>query len=78
MQFVNNYKDGAQIPVNGKYDPNKTNATFVGFLYNSRKFSMLVRLDRPESSVYAAETAVPLWMKIAENLVNLYGIPADK
>lgn len=68
----------AQIPVNGEYDPNETNATFVGFLPTTRKFSMIVRFDRPESSIYAAETAVPLWMDIAGELVRYYGIPSDK
>jgi len=67
----------AQIPVGGKYDPQKTNATFVGFLANSKKFSMIVRLDRPSSSVYAAETAVPLWMAIADDLTKFYGIAPD-
>lgn len=67
----------AQIPVNGKYDPKQTNATFVGFLTNSRKFSMIVKLEKPTSSTYAAETAVPLWMDIARELVKLYGIPTD-
>ncbi len=67
----------AQIPIGGKYDPRKTNATFVGFLTNTKKFSMIVRLDRPETSVYAAETAVPLWMSIAAELVKYYGIAPD-
>lgn len=68
----------AQIPVDGKYDPSRTNATFVGFLAGSKKFSMIVRIDRPTSSIYAAETAVPLWMQITEDLVKYYGIPPDK
>ncbi len=68
----------AQIPKEGKYDPNSTNATFVGFLETSKKFSMIVRLDRPSTSVYAAETAVPLWMDIARDLINYYGIPPDR
>lgn len=68
----------AQIPLNGKYDPQKTNATFVGFLANSKKFSMIVRLDRPSSSIYAAETAVPLWMSIADDLAKYYGVAPDK
>ncbi len=68
----------AQIPVNGKYDPKKTNATFVGFLANSKKFSMIVKLEEPSSSVYAAETAVPLWMDITKELVKYYGIAPDK
>ncbi len=68
----------AQIPVNGKYDPKKTNATFVGFLPESKKYTMIVKLQEPTSSVYAAETAVPLWMQITEDLVKFYGIPVDK
>ena len=68
----------AQIAVAGEYDPEKTNATFAGFLPTSKKFSMIVRLKEPESSVFASETAVPLWMEIAEDLVRYYGIPPDK
>lgn len=79
---IKNYKIAgktgtAQIPLNGKYDPTKTNATFVGYLATSRKFSMLVKVEKPTSSFYAAETAVPLWMTIAEDLVKYYGIPTD-
>jgi len=68
----------AQIPVGGKYDPHKTNATFIGFLPGSRKFVMLVKLEKPSTSVYAAETAVPLWMEITRRLVAYYGIPPDR
>jgi stage V sporulation protein D (sporulation-specific penicillin-binding protein) len=68
----------AQIPVDGKYDPSKTNATFVGFLTESKKYSMIVRLEEPSSSPYASETAVPLWMQITDDLVKYYGIPPDK
>jgi cell division protein FtsI/penicillin-binding protein 2 len=68
----------AQIPKDGKYDPSKTNATFVGFLAKSKKFSMIVRLDRPSTSTYAAETAVPLWMEITDELVKYFGIPPDR
>lgn len=67
----------AQIPVNGKYDPSETNATFVGYLPTSKKFSMLVRLNRPKTSPYAAETAVPLWMHVAEDLIQYFGIMPD-
>lgn len=67
-----------QIPVAGKYDPHKTNATFVGFLSRSRKFVMLVKLEKPSASVYAAETAVPLWMEIAKGLIAYWGVPPDK
>lgn len=68
----------AQIPVGGHYDPEKTNATFTGFLPNSTKFVMLVKLREPTSSIYAAETAVPLWMDIARDLVSFFGTPPDR
>ncbi|MFH1565939.1 MAG: penicillin-binding protein 2 [bacterium] len=68
----------AQIPVAGSYDPNKTNATFVGFLPKSKKFVMLVKLEEPKASIYASETAVPVWMDIAESLAAYYRTPPDK
>jgi len=68
----------AQIPVGGKYDPQKTNATFVGFLPSYPKFVMLVLLRQPSTSIYAAETAVPTWMEIAKELTVYYGIEPDK
>lgn len=69
----------AQIPAErGGYDPTKTNATFVGFLPNSRKFVMMVRLAQPSTSVYAAETAVPLWMEMTKDLVAHLGLPPDR
>ncbi|MBI4091161.1 penicillin-binding protein 2 [candidate division WWE3 bacterium] len=71
----------AQIPEEGKYDPNKTNATFIGFLPKAQadqKFVMVVKMERPTSSVYAAETAVPLWMDILSKLVVIYKIPPDR
>ena len=67
----------AQIPIDGEYDAEQTNATFVGFLPTSKKFSMIVRLDRPSSSVYASETAVPLWMSITDDFMKYYGLPPD-
>jgi cell division protein FtsI/penicillin-binding protein 2 len=68
----------AQIAVPGGYDPNKTNATFVGFLPTSKKFSMIVKLREPQASIYAAETAVPLWMEVAGELAKYYSVPPDR
>jgi cell division protein FtsI (penicillin-binding protein 3) len=81
--ILKNYKVGgktgtAQIPVDGKYDLNKTNASFVGFLVGSKKFTMIVKFQEPRSSVYAAETAAPMWMEIAAELVKFYNLPPDK
>ncbi len=68
----------AQIPVEGRYDPTKTNATFVGFLPSHPNFVMLVLLRQPSASIYAAETAVPMWMEITKELTVYYGIEPDK
>ena len=68
----------AQIFIDGKYDAKSTNATFVGFLTNSKKFSMIVKLEKPRASTYASETAVPVWMAIADDLVKYYSIAPDK
>jgi cell division protein FtsI (penicillin-binding protein 3)/stage V sporulation protein D (sporulation-specific penicillin-binding protein) len=68
----------AQIAVAGGYDPNKTNATFVGFLPTTKRFSMIIKLREPQTSIYAAETAVPLWMETAGELAKYYSISPDK
>lgn len=68
----------AQIPEGGKYASNRTNATFIGYMAGSKAFSMIVKLEEPKKSIYAAETAVPLWMDIAKELAKLYGLPPDK
>jgi len=68
----------AQIPVEGRYDPTKTNCTFIGFLPSYPEFVMLVLLRQPSASIYAAETAVPTWMEIARELTVYYGIEPDK
>ena len=65
----------ASIPVNGHYDPTKTIASFVGFApADDPKFSMIVILNKPTSSIYGAETAAPIFFEIAKNILSLYGI----
>jgi cell division protein FtsI/penicillin-binding protein 2 len=80
--IIKNYKIAgktgtAQIPVEGVYDPTKTNAAFMGFLPSSKKFAMLIRLEKPTASHWASETAEPLWMDIAQDLIHYYGIKPD-
>jgi cell division protein FtsI/penicillin-binding protein 2 len=67
----------AQIPEEGKYSESRTIATFAGFPTVSKAFSMLVRLEEPKESIYASETAVPLWMNIASELMKFYGVTPD-
>ena len=69
----------AQVPIKGGYDKYRTNATFVGFFPAYKNFVMLVRLEEPTNpSGYAAETAVPLWMRIAEDVADYYGLNPDR
>lgn len=59
----------AQIPVEGHYDPNKTIASYVGFFpADNPRFSMLVTLKEPKSSIWAEGTAAPLWFNIAHTI----------
>lgn len=69
----------AQIPVAGHYDPTNTNHSFIGFVPVSHpKFIMLVTLQSPQSSPWAAETAAPLWYSIGRELFPYMGIQPDQ
>lgn len=69
----------ASIPVRGHYDPNSTIASFIGFApADNPKFAMLVVLEKPTSSIYAAETAAPMFFDIARDLLTYYGIPPSE
>ena len=65
----------ASIPVAGHYDPTNTITSFIGFAPAEKpRFVMLVILNKPTSSIYAAETAAPLFFDIAKDLLSHYGI----
>ena len=68
----------SQIPIAGGYDPDDTITTFVGFApAHNPEFIMLAKLDRP-AITNSAETVVPMWMDMAKDLFNFYGIgPED-
>lgn len=69
----------SQIPGPGGYQADKTIASFIGFAPpENPQMLMLVKLTEPTSSPWAAETAAPLWFKLAEKIFLLKGIPADK
>jgi cell division protein FtsI/penicillin-binding protein 2 len=64
----------AQIPEAGSYSDD-TIASFIGFApYNDPKFLMLVKFERPKSSIYAAETAAITWFQLAEKLFLYFNI----
>lgn len=68
----------AQVPIKGGYDEYRTNATFIGYFPKYKNFVMLVRLEEPTiPSGYSAETAVPLWIKLGEEMASYYGLKPD-
>ncbi|MBU0578424.1 penicillin-binding protein 2 [Patescibacteria group bacterium] len=69
----------SQIPAQkGGYQKDATIASFIGFAPpENPQFLMLVKLIEPQSSPWAAETAAPLWYKIAEKLFLSLNIPPD-
>ena len=70
----------SQIPdPRGGYKKDETIASFIGFAPASNpRFTMLVKLENPKSSPWAAETAAPLWYKVADKLMILLNIAPDK
>ncbi len=60
----------AQIPIDGRYDPKKTIASFIGFFPSQNpKYTMLVTFREPQTSIWGSETAAPLWFAIAKQLL---------
>ncbi|MGD9129066.1 MAG: penicillin-binding protein 2 [Candidatus Woesebacteria bacterium] len=69
----------SQIATKGGYEEDKTIASFVGFApADDPRFIMLVKLINPKTSPWAAETAAPLWYKVADKVFLLMNIPSDK
>ncbi|MBP7768541.1 penicillin-binding protein 2 [Candidatus Woesebacteria bacterium] len=70
----------SQVPdEHGGYKPDKTIASFIGFAPpENPKFVMIVKLSEPTSSIWAAETAAPLWYGIAKDLFLLLNMPPDR
>lgn len=69
----------ASIPVQGKYDPENTIPSFVGFgPVEDPKFAILVVLTRPKTSIYGSETAAPIFFSIARDLLSYYKIPPSQ
>lgn len=68
----------ASIPIEGKYDPEKTIASFIGFApANDPKFVMIVILDKPTSAIFGSETAAPIFFSIAKDLLSYFGVAPD-
>ena len=67
----------AQVPIAGKYST-KTVASFVGFgPLEEPRFAMIVALFEPSASIFAAETAEPLFFEMIKELYPYWGIPVQ-
>ncbi|GIK83812.1 MAG: penicillin-binding protein [Patescibacteria group bacterium] len=65
----------SQVVTEKGYDDEKTIASFVGYAPpENPKFIMITKLVEPTLSPWAAETAAPLWHKIARKLYLLFNI----
>jgi len=68
----------AQVPIAGHYST-KTVATFVGFgPVEEPRFAMIIVLFEPSASIWASETAEPLFFEIAKELYPYWGIPVHE
>jgi len=53
-----------------------TEASMAGFLPASNpQFVILVKLDRPQASIFGGAAAGPLWKLIAQDLMSHYNVP---
>ncbi|MCX6053405.1 MAG: penicillin-binding protein 2 [Chloroflexi bacterium] len=69
----------AEIPVNGQYSSNATNASFVGWgPVDDPKFLVYVWLEKPKSSIWGSVVASPVFKDVVEELVVLMDIPPDE
>lgn len=69
----------SQVAQAGGYDEDQTIASFIGFAPPEKpQFVMLVKLIGPTSSIWAAETAAPLWYATADDLFLALNIPPDR
>jgi cell division protein FtsI/penicillin-binding protein 2 len=68
----------AQIPVDGYYDPDSTNVSFIGWgPVDAPQFMIYVWLERPSASIWSNDTAAPLFSEIAQKTVIMLDIPPD-
>ncbi|NJC96409.1 MAG: hypothetical protein C3F07_08480 [Anaerolineales bacterium] len=68
----------AQIPTDYGYDPNHTNASFIGWgPVDDPQFMIYVWLQEPQTSIWSSQTAAPVFSKVAEQTVIAINLPPD-
>lgn len=69
----------AQIVVNGRYDDNITNASFIGWgPVDDPRFLVFVWLEKPTTSPWGSVVASPVFRDVVQELVVLLNLPPDK
>jgi len=69
----------AEIPVEGEYSTDLTNASFVGWgPADDPKFLVYVWLEKPEASPWGSVVAAPLFSEIAKELVVYLDLPPEE
>jgi cell division protein FtsI/penicillin-binding protein 2 len=68
----------AQIPTEYGYDATHTNTSFIGWgPVDDPRFMIYVWLQKPSASIWASETASPVFEHVAEQTVITLNIPPD-
>lgn len=69
----------SQVPdPKGGYKKDETIVSFIGFApAHQPEFTMLVKLENTKSSPWAAETAAPLWYRVADKLMLLLNVATN-
>jgi cell division protein FtsI/penicillin-binding protein 2 len=58
--------------------PGTTITSFIGFApINDPKFAILIKMDRPRTTIWAEGSVAPLFSQIAQFLFKYYNIPPD-
>jgi len=79
--FVAGKTGTAQIPKQDGpgYEADLTIGSFCGFApVDNPKFVMCVKIDKPRTVQWAESTAAPLFGKLAQFMLNYYGIPPEE
>ena len=68
----------AQIPTDYGYDGFHTNVSFIGWgPVDDPQFMVYIWMEQPSTSIWASETAAPVFSRVAEQTVILLNIPPD-
>ncbi len=68
----------AQIPTDYGYDAFHTNVSFIGWgPVDEPQFMIYIWMEQPSTSIWASETAAPVFSRVAEQTVILLNIPPD-